>query len=55
MIDLELLLDYILNTEEEEWSPEPLYIEDIRPEDVPQRNETFPSPPPNKRVIILDI
>ena len=41
--------------EQEEWAPEPLYIEAIRPQDVPERDSPFPTPPPNKRVIIIDI
>ena len=32
---------------------EQLYIEQIRPEDLPQKD--WPEPEPNKRVIIIDI
>jgi len=33
----------------------PLTIEDILPKDAPSPKGPFPEPPPNKRVIIIDI
>ena len=55
IIDLVDLL--IMEEEEQEESLEriPLYIENIRPQDLPPNDSPFPSPPPHKRVIILDI
>jgi hypothetical protein len=38
--------------EEEEWKPEEL---EIIPSDLPPSDSPFPEPPPNKRVIIIDI
>lgn len=49
----DLLID--LEEESEQWQPEPLYIENIRPQDLPPNDGPFPKPPPNKRVIIIDI
>ena len=41
--------------EKEEWVTESLHLEDIRPEDLPPNDGPFPKPPPNKRVIIIDM
>lgn len=52
------LIDDLLIEEEkerEEWEPEPIYIEVIRPQDVPSKDGPFPTAPPNKRIIIIDI
>ena len=49
----DLLID--IEEENEEWQPEPLYIENIRPEDLPPNDGPFPKPLPNKRIIIIDI
>lgn len=56
----EIILDLLRQEEKEkindnEWEPEPLHMQDILPEDAPQRDEPFPSPPPNKKVIIIDL
>ena len=32
-----------------------LFLESIRPEDIPHRDRSQPKPEPNKRVIIIDI
>ena len=56
-----MLVQYILDLlsiskkKEKEWQPEPLYLEEIRPEDLPPNKGPFPSAPPNKRIIIIDI
>ena len=57
-MNLIYLIEDLLTREkkqEEEWEPEPLYLEDIRPEDLPPHDGPFPKPPPNKRVIIIDM
>ena len=53
-------INWILNKDQresqEEWTPEPLHLEEnIRPEDLPPNDGPFPKPLPNKRVIIIDI
>ncbi len=59
MIIKEMIYDLISWKHAKDYEEEPkqqklsLYL--IRPEDVPQKDETFPRPPPNKRVIIIDI
>ena len=40
---------------EENYEPQPLYVENIRPQDLPPNDGPFPRPPPNKRVIIIDL
>jgi len=49
----DLLID--IDKEQEEWEPEPIYIEAIRPQDLPPNDGPFPKPLPNKRIIIIDI
>ncbi len=43
------------NQYENEFEPESLHLECIRPCDVPDRGDGWPKPLPNKRVIIIDI
>ena len=49
----DLLID--IDKEQEQWEPEPIYIEAIRPQDLPPNDGPFPEPLPNKRIIIIDI
>ena len=56
---LELILDLLREEEEKEkeneWEPTPLHIQDILPEDLPQKDGPFPERLPNKKVIIIDM
>jgi|1_EtaG_2_1085319.scaffolds.fasta_scaffold45547_3 hypothetical protein len=50
------ILNKVQRESQEEWTPEPLHLEEnIRPEDLPPNDGPFPKPLPNKRVIIIDI
>ena len=53
----DLLIDLLVKNEnaEEETEPMYLYLEDIQPADAPGPPSDWPSPPPNRRVIIVDI
>ena len=54
----DLLIDLLVkneNAEEQEAEPMYLYLEDIQPSDAPGPPSDWPSPPPNRRVIIVDI
>ena len=56
LIPLEILLKKINKIKENKIPPrKQLELEEILPEDIPKRDSPFPSPPPNKRVIIIDI
>ena len=56
MFDYDYIIDILSAQDEEEVSePHFLYLEDIRPEDLPPKDESFPQKLPNKRVIIIDI
>ena len=55
MIPLEMLLEKLKKpSKEDALSPKRLELE-ILPQDAPVKDKTFPTPPPNKRVIIIDI
>ena len=50
------ILDLVAQkSDQEEEVVEYLYLEDIRPEDLPPSDGPFPQRLPNKRVIIIDI